>query len=180
MPRSKNTDPVDNILMGRVGAAHGLAGEVRITSFTRDPLSIAAYSPLLTDRDGLSVSILTARLSKNVVIAKLDGINDRAQAEALNGVELFVKRSALSDSQDEDEFLHADLIGLEARLQDGTVFGKIVAVPNYGAGDLVEIALPGGQTTLLAFTREVVREIHVEQGYIIVVVPEEIAGEEGR
>jgi len=170
----------EKILMGRVGAAHGLAGEVRITSFTKDPLSIAAYSPLLTDREGLSVSILTARLSKKMVIAKLDGVDDRTQAEALNGVELFVKRSALAQSDDEDEFLHADLIGLEARLQDGTVFGEIIAVPNYGAGDLVEIGLPGGQTTLVAFTRQVVPEIHVEQGYIIVVVPKEIAGEEGR
>ncbi len=165
------------ILMGRIGAAHGLAGEVRINSFTSDPLSIAAYSELLTSRPDLSITITKARLSKNVLIAKLAGIDDRTKAEALNGVELFVAYSSIAQSEDDDEFLHADLIGLEARLKDGTVFGEIIAVPNFGAADLLEIREPTGKTTLFSFTHEVVPEIHVKQGYVIVAPPQEIAGE---
>jgi len=170
----------EKILMGRIGAAHGLAGEVRIVSYTQDPLSIAAYSPLFTNRADLTISIAKARLSKNVLIAKLAGIDDRRQAEALNGVELFVPRSALPQTRDEDEFLHADLIGLAALLPDGTVFGEIIAVPNYGSTDLLEISEPDGKTTLLPFTHKVVPEIHIKQGYIIVTPPQEVAGEEGR
>ncbi len=168
------------ILMGRIGAAHGLAGEVRISSFTSDPLSIVDYSPLLTSRPGLSISIAKARLSKNVVIAKLDGIDDRTMAEALNGVELFAPHSSIAQSKDEDEFLHADLIGLVARLKDGTVFGEIIAAPNYGAADLIEIKQPNGKTTLFSFTHEVIPEIHLKQGYVIVVPPREVAGETRR
>ncbi|VAW20826.1 hypothetical protein MNBD_ALPHA12-205 [hydrothermal vent metagenome] len=169
-----------NVLLGRIGAAHGLAGEVRITSFTDNPLDIADYSPLLTSREGLDLSIVKARLAKNVLIARLAGIDDRDKAESLNGVELFAPRSALGQPDDEDEFLHADLIGLTARLENGEIVGQVIAVPNYGAADLLEIAPSGGASMLIPFTHAVVPEIHVAQGYLIVCPPEEIKGEEGR
>jgi len=168
------------VLMGRIGAAHGLAGQVRITSFTSDPLAIAAYSPLLTSRANLTISISKTRLAKNVVIAKLDGIDDRTTAEALNGVELFAPRSALPQIDDKDEFLHADLIGLEARLPDGAILGEILAVPNYGAADLLEIAPAAGTSILVPFTHATVPEIHIDLGYVILVPPQEITGEKGR
>lgn len=168
------------ILVGRIGAAHGLRGQVRINSFTENPLSIADYSPLLTDRDDLTITITKSRLAKNVVIAKLADVDDRTSAEALNGVELFVPRTKLPPTDNEDDFLHVDLIGLEARLNDGQILGEIVDVANYGAGDLLEIREPGGEALLFPFTRAVVPQIRLEQGFLLIVPPVEIEGEQKR
>src|SRR5690606_11251357 len=101
-------------------AAHGIRGEVRITSFTGDPLAIARYGPLETDRAGVTVTIADARMGRNVVIARLAGVADRNGAEALNGISLYIRRDKL-EAPDEDEFYHADLIGLEARTEEGSV-----------------------------------------------------------
>lgn len=158
--------------MGRIGAAHGIKGEVRITSYTDDPLSIADYDPLDTDRKGLTVSIAKARLAKNVVIATLKGVTDRNQAEKLNGVSLFVARERL-EAPDEDEFYHADLIGLEVRLDDGSVLGEVTAVTNFGSEDLLDVKLKEtGKSVYLAFTRAVVPQVHVAKGYVVAVPPE--------
>lgn len=167
------------VLVGRIGAAHGIKGELRITSFTAEPEAIAAYSPLSTNRPGLVVRLRSARLSGNVVIATLDGVKDRTDAERLNGVELYVERERLPMIEDEDDFYHTDLIGLAARLPDGTVLGEVSAIPNFGAGDLIEVREPAGTTLLYPFTRMVVPEIHVADGYVVIVPPQEIALEEG-
>jgi 16S rRNA processing protein RimM len=160
------------LLMGRIGSAHGIKGEVRIQSFTEDPLALVDYSPLATNRPGLSITILSARTNTNVLVAKLEGVNDRTAAEKLNGVELYVDRSVLPAPEDEDDFYHADLIGLDARLADGAVLGQVIAVPNFGAGDLIEIRDPrSGDTYLYPFTRKVVPEIHLKQGYLVIEVP---------
>lgn len=165
------------ILMGRIGAAHGLRGQVRITSFTEDPLSIANYSPLLTDRAGLTLTITKSRLAKNTLIAKLAGIDERTSAEALNGVELFTLRKDLPETEDEEDFLHADLVGLQARLQDGNVLGEVAGIANFGAGDLLEIRTPAGNTELFSFTRAIVPEINTKKGHLLIVPPLEIKGE---
>lgn len=160
--------------MGRIGSAHGLKGEVRIQSFTEDPLALADYGPLATNKPGLTVTILSARTSTNVLIARLEGVNDRTAAEKLNGVELYVDRALLPETEDEDDFYHADLIGLEARLDSGAVLGEVIAVPNFGAGDLIEIRDPrSGDTYLYPFTRKVVPEVHPEDGYLVIEVPVE-------
>ncbi|WP_246473083.1 ribosome maturation factor RimM [Pelagibacterium limicola] len=169
---AKSTDSLKRILMGRIGAAHGIKGEVRIASHTEDPLAIASYGPFETDRPGLTVSITRARLAKNVVIASLEGIFDRNAAERLNGVSLFVSRERL-DAPDEDEFYHADLIGLEARLEDGSVLGVVTAVSNFGADDLLDVRLrETGKSVYLPFTRAVVPQIELGKGYLIAVPPE--------
>lgn len=158
--------------MGRIGAAHGIGGEVRITSYTEDPLAIAGYGPLDTDRAGLMVSITKARLSKNVVIATLKGISDRNAAEGLNGVSLYVARDRL-EATGEDEFYHADLIGLEVRLEDGTVLGAVREVANFGSDDLLDVRLEGsGKSVYLPFTRAVVPELHIAGGYLVAIPPE--------
>ena len=158
--------------MGRIGAAHGIKGEVRITSFTEDPLAIADYNPLDTDRPGLTISIARARISKTVIIATLKGISDRNAAEKLNGVELFIDRARLK-APDEDEFYHADLIGLAVKLSDGTPFGTITAVTNFGADDLLDIKRADtGKSIFLPFTKAVVPEISIAEGYVTVVPPE--------
>ena len=162
----------NRILMGRIGAAHGIGGEVRITSYTEAPLAIAGYDSLQTDRAGLVVSITRARLSKNVVIAAIKGVTDRNGAERLNGVSLYVVREQLG-AADEDEFYHADLIGLEVRLSDGTPLGTVTAVTNFGSDDLLDVRrAAGGKSVYLPFTRAVVPELHIKKGYLVAVPPE--------
>lgn len=174
MPGQNNSPEDKLVLMGRIGAAHGIRGEVRIQSFTENPVQIAAYSPLETNRSGLTIKIKSARPAKNVIVAKLDGINDRNAAEKLNGVELYIARDQLPAEDDEDDFYQTDLIGLEARLEDGKVLGKVLAVPNFGAEDLIEIGTDNSSSVLYAFTKAIVPKINIAEGYLIVVLPNEI------
>jgi len=168
----------DLVLMGRVGAAHGIKGEVRIQSYCAAPLDIAAYGPLETERFG-ALTLLAARMQKSMVIARIAGITDRTAAERLTGTGLFIRRDRLPPVGDDDDFYIADLIGLEARLKDGTAFGTVHHIEDYGAGDIIEIARPDGTSRLIPFTRQVVPEIHLAQGYLIVVPPPEVELGEG-
>jgi 16S rRNA processing protein RimM len=160
------------LLMGRIGAAHGIKGEVRITSFTAEPLAIKDYGPLATDRPGLVVEIEAARATTNVLVARIKGVADRNAAEKLNGVELYVDRDKLPPPEDADDFYQADLIGLEARLADGTVLGTVTAIPNFGASDLLEVRDGrSGDTFLYPFTKAVVPEIRIAEGFLVIEVP---------
>lgn len=162
------------LLMGRIGAAHGIKGEVRITSFTEEPLALTGYGPLSTNKPGLVIEIESARATTNVLVARIKGVTDRNAAEKLNGVELFVDRDKLPATEGDDDFYHADLIGLEARLMDGTVIGTVMAIPNYGASDLLEVRdARSGDTFLYPFTKVVVPEIRVAEGYLVIEAPVE-------
>ena len=162
------------LLMGRIGAAHGIKGEVRITSFTEEPLALKDYGPLSTNKPGLVIEIESARATTNVLVARIKGITDRNAAEKLNGVELFVDRDKLPATEGDDDFYHADLIGLEARLMDGTVIGTVMAIPNYGASDLLEVRdTRSGDTFLYPFTKTVVPEIRIAEGYLVIEAPVE-------
>lgn len=163
----------DRILMGRIGAAHGIRGEVRIQSFAEEPLALVGYRTFSTSRPGLVVEIESARATTNVLVARLKGVSDRTAAEKLNGVELYLERGRLPPIEDDDDFYLADLIGLEARGLDGAVLGQVLAVPNHGAGDILEIG-GGGETRLIPFTRAAVPEIHIAQGYLVVDPPVEV------
>ena len=172
------TDNSNRILLGQIGAAHGIRGEVRIAAHTADPMAIGSYGPLHTDRPGLTITISKLRVQKTVVVAQLKGIADRNAAEQLNGVSLFVDRSKLPEPDDEDDFYHADLLGLDARLESGVSIGTVSALPNFGAGDLIEIRDgQSGDTFLFPFTKAVVPHIHVADGYLTIVVP--LDAEEG-
>ena len=164
--------PANRILMGKIGAAHGIKGEVRITTFTGEPEAIASYGALDTDRPGLTITIEAARLCKNVLVARVKGVRDRNAAELLNGVSLFVDRSRLPDPDDEDDFYHADLIGLDARLDTGVSIGEVSALLNYGAGDLLEVRDPrSGDTFLYPFTKAVVPTIRIADGFLVIAPP---------
>jgi 16S rRNA processing protein RimM len=172
------TQNTNRILLGQIGAAHGIKGAVRIASHTQDPTAIGSYGPLETDRPGLTITIDKLRVHKNVVVAHLKGINDRNTAETLNGVGLYVDRARLPEPEDDDDFYHADLIGLEARVESGQIIGQVSAIPNFGAGDLIEIRDPNtGDTYLYPFTKAVVPTIRIAEGYLVIEVP--LDAEEG-
>jgi 16S rRNA processing protein RimM len=164
-----------DILLAAVMGAQGLKGEVKVKIFTQTPDALPRYGALHA-KDGRTFTITAFRPSKTgeAVIAFKE-VQGRLAAEAMRGTELFVARSALLEP-DEDEFYHADLIGLEARDGDGRVLGKVAGVHNFGASDVIELARADGDSVHLAFTLETVPHIHIADGYIVVAVPEEDDG----
>jgi 16S rRNA processing protein RimM len=168
------------ILLGVIGAAHGVKGEVRIKAFTGDPLAIAGYGPLL-DAQGRRFEIAEARVAKEVVVARVKGVTSREAAESLNGVQLFVSREKLPPPEDEDEFLQADLIGCTVVGPDGAVLGIVTSVDNYGAGDLLDIETPDGRSVLLPFTKAFTPRIDIAARRIEAAPPGGLfeAGQEG-
>ena len=160
------------ILVGRFGAAHGVRGEVRVKSFTGEPLALAKYKGL-TDASGVRAFVFeSARLVKDdILVARVAGVRDRNAAEALTNQDIL-------PPPDEDEFYVADLIGLEAVLADGARFGKVRDVLNFGAGDILEIDTGAGETQLLPFTLAIVPQIDIAAKRIVVVPPVFAQGEE--
>jgi 16S rRNA processing protein RimM len=171
--------PAGHVLVAEIGAAHGIKGEVRVKSFTQAPLAAAGYGPL-RDAEGRVFAPRSAReIGGGMLVMRFAGIDDRNAAEALNGTELHVPRSALPPAE-EGEFYHADLIGLAAVAPDGTPVGTVVGVHNFGAGDIIEIAPPQGATLLLPFTEAAVPAVDIAGGRLTVVPPAEIeARDEG-
>ncbi|MDE2133440.1 MAG: 16S rRNA processing protein RimM [Alphaproteobacteria bacterium] len=161
-----------DVLLAAVLGAHGLKGEVRVKTFTATPETLGAYGPLHTG-DGRVLSVASARAGKDgEAVVAFEEIADRNAAETLKGVELFVARGALPPAQS-GEFYHADLVGLAAEDALGRRIGRVAAVHNYGASDVLVIARDGGDEVLIAFTRENVPEIDVAAGRLVVAVPKE-------
>ena len=166
------------VALGVFGAPQGVRGEVRIKSYTRNPKAIAAYGPL-TDGHGARFAFESVRLLKDeMLVARLEGVVNREAAAALTGVQLFARREQLPPP-DEDEFYYDDLVGLAAVNRDGAPLGRVVALNNYGAGDILEIRPEGGgESLLLPFTKAVAVEIDFPGGRIVIELPEEIEAEE--
>jgi len=165
----------NKIRVARIGAAHGVRGEVKLWSFTEEPLAVANYGPLETADGKRRFEIETLRPAKDHLVARLKGIGDRTAAEALRNLDLFVPRERLPPIEETDTFYHADLIGLAAVTEDGAALGTVAAVHNFGAGDLIEIALAaGGEPLLLPFTEAIVPKIDLKAKQIVVVRPAEI------
>ncbi|HMK41403.1 MAG TPA: ribosome maturation factor RimM [Methyloceanibacter sp.] len=160
----------ERVLLGEIGAAQGLKGEVRLRSFTEEEAAITAYGPL-EDETGLVIEIEALRATPKALIARIKGVTTRERAEALTGTKLYVPRSRLPE-REEEEWYHAELIGLAALDRDGATIGTVVAIQNFGAGDLLELApANGGPTVLIPFTRETVPEIDVEGERLTLVPP---------
>ena len=157
------------VLLGFITGVHGIRGEIVIRSHTADPADIAGYGQLQR-ADGRPLPALrVVRVSDKGVIARLDGVGDRTKAETFAGTELWVERARLP-VPDEEEFYHADLIGLSAMTPDGAALGTVTAIHNFGAGDLVEIKpAGGGEPLLVPFTDAAVPEIDIAAGRIVVV-----------
>jgi len=146
------------VCLGVVGAPHGVRGAVRIKSFTADPAAISGYGAL-EDESGarhFTLKVVGSAKGDGMVIAKLSGVADRDRAEALRGLRLYAPRAVLPAIGDEDEFYHADLVGLAALLDDGARLGTVIAVHDFGAGDMLEIGRDAGQPVLVPFTRAAV------------------------
>lgn len=173
--------PDNPVLMGVIGAPHGVRGELRVKSYTADPLALGDYGTLY-DAQGRAFDVTDIRPAKTVVVVRFAQVTDRGQAEALNGVELYIDRDQLPDEAlDEDEFFVADLVGLNALDENGARIGEVIAVHNFGAGDLLEIApatASGGiarkRAFLVEFSRETVPEIDFEAGTLTLIRPGEI------
>jgi 16S rRNA processing protein RimM len=165
-----------HICIARIGAAHGVRGAVKLWTFTEDPLAVKAYGPLVTKDGARSFEIATAREAKGHLVATLKGVGSREDAERLNGIELYVAREKLPDTG-QDEYYHADLIGLAAVTPANAPLGRVVAIHNFGAGDIIEIAPPHGATLLLPFTHAVVPTVDLAEGRVVIELPDEIDGD---
>ncbi|MDA8233015.1 MAG: ribosome maturation factor RimM [Magnetospirillum sp.] len=170
------------VCVGAIVGAHGVRGAVRIKSFTEQPADIGRYGVVEDERAARTFAFRVIGQVKGLVIAALDGVEDRDAAEALKGTKLFVARERLPETGAE-EFLVADLVGLAAEAPDGTKLGTVKAVFDFGAGDVLEIAGAGGGI-MVPFTRAAVPVVDVEGGRVVAVppvyAPEEEDDEGGR
>jgi 16S rRNA processing protein RimM len=168
-------NPADRVLLGEIGAAQGLKGEVRLRSYTAEPAAIARYGALEDDA-GRAIEIESVRVTPKALVARIKGVTTRDGAEALTHTKLYISRALLPE-RETDEWYHSDLIGLAAVDGKGEKIGTVVAVQNFGAGDLIEIKPEkGGATVLVPFTRDTVPEVDVEGGRLTLDPPEGLLG----
>jgi 16S rRNA processing protein RimM len=165
------------ICVARIGAAHGVRGAVKLWTFTEDPLAVQSYGPLMTKDGARQFEIADVREAKDHLVAIFKGVATRNDAEKLNGIELYIPREKLP-ATDDDEYYHADLIGLAAVNAADEPLGRVIAIHNFGAGDIIEIAPPKGPTMLLPFTNAVVPTVDLACGRVVIEMPQEIEGEE--
>ncbi len=157
-------------MLGVITAPHGVRGLVRVKSFTADPDAIASYGPLENEQGTRRFALERMGTVRGAMIARIDGIDDRDAAERLRGVRLYVGRDRLPPP-DPEEYYVADLVGLEVRLENDSVFGRVRAVHEYGAGDSLEIERPDGRAVLVPFTRAVVPVVDIAGGRLVVDPP---------
>ncbi len=161
----------ERVCVGAIAGAFGVRGEVRLKSFCAEPEAIASYGPLSTEDGSRSFEVTLVRPIKGGFAARLSGVATKEEADALRGVRLYADRAALPPPG-EEEYYHADLIGLEVRDTGGRSLGRVAAVVDHGAGDLLEVRGPGlGAGVLVPFTREVVPTVDLEAGCIVVDPP---------
>lgn len=170
--------PENPVLLAQIGAPHGVKGEVRVKSFTSDPMALADYGPLYA-ADGRKFKIVRLRPANTVLVVKFKGFNWRDEVEKLNRLELFVDRSVLPDDNEDDEFYITDLVGMDVLNEADEMVGTIIDIPNFGAGDMLEIKpIPvdgnQAQSYYLPFTKAVVPVIDFNNGALQIIPPNEI------
>jgi 16S rRNA processing protein RimM len=168
-------DEQDRVLVGEIGAAQGLKGEVRLRSYTQSPADIASYGPLEDETGAKRIEIERVRVTPKAVIAHIKGVTTREGAEALTRTKLYLPRDRIParEAREQDEWYVADLVGLKAVDVQGEVIGTVVAMHNFGASDIVEVALAdGGENLLVAFTETTVPEVDIENSRLVLVPPE--------
>ena len=168
----------ERIRVARIGAAHGIRGEVKLWSFTQDAAAIAGYGALETEDGARRFTIEALRAAKDHFVARLSGVATREAAEALRNLDLYVPRARLPAIEEADTYYHADLIGLAAETTSGEPLGRVIAIHNFGAGDIIEIAPLSGATMLLPFTNAVVPTVDLAGGRVVIEPPNEIEGDD--
>lgn len=161
----------DRICVGAISGSFGVQGEVRLKSFCAEPAAIADYGLLYTEDGSRSFFVKLTRPVAGGLGARLTGVKTKEEADALRGVQLYVDRDRLPNLPD-DEFYHADLIGLEVLDTGGKVLGRVQNVLNHGAGDILDILMPGGKTLMLPFTLAAVPTVDLAARRVIVDLPE--------
>lgn len=163
--------PPDRVLLGLFGRPHGVRGHVRVQSFTADPADIAAYGPVSDEAGARTFSLRVVQPGEMPVVA-VEGVADRDAAAKLTGTRLYVARDRLP-APAEDEFYHADLIGLAVEDGSGSRIGTVVAVSDHGAGAFLEIETDG-QPLLVPFTRAAVPVVDLAGRRVVVAPPGEV------
>lgn len=177
MTRSTDGESRERVCVGAIAGAHGVRGEVKVKCFTEDPKDVGAYGALETEDGTKRFNVRVVREAKDGVVARIKGVGDRDSAQALKGTRLYVDRDRLPPPE-EESWYYADLIGLRVETPDGSELGTILAVQDYGAGDLLELAPEdGGATILLPFTRDVVPVVDIAAGRLVADPPEGLIGE---
>jgi 16S rRNA processing protein RimM len=166
----------EKICVARIGAAHGVRGAVKLWTFTEDPLAVKDYGTLFSKDGARQFEITSAREAKDHLVATFKGVTTREEAERLNGIELYISREKLPATED-DEYYHADLIGLDAVTTLNEPLGRVIAIHNFGAGDIIEIAPPAGATMLLPFSNAVVPTVDIAGGRVVIELPKEVEGD---
>lgn len=161
------------ILVARVAGAFGVKGEVRLTAFTADPMTLLEYRDLRRENGAPGLTLVTARPTKGGIVGRAEEVQTREQAEALRGLRLYIPRERLPAPDDEDEYYLVDLIGLSVVTPQGESLGVVRSVHDFGAGDLLEIQPPTGVSWWLPFTREAVPQVLIAERTIVAVRPEE-------
>lgn len=160
----------DKVCVGAIVGVHGVQGAVRIKSFTAAPADVAAYGEVSDEGGARRFAVKVLGQARGAVLARLSGIASRDAAEALRGLRLYVPRAALPETK-EDEFYHADLIGLPVETREGAPLGTVRAVHNFGAGDILELRDDGGRELLLPFSDAVVPNVDIAAGRIVAAPP---------
>ena len=156
------------VLMAVIGAPHGVRGEVRVKTFGEDPLALGDYGPLFDDK-GNTYSVKAIRPSRTVVVVRFDAVDSREQAEALNGTELFIDRAGLpDDTLDDDEYYQADLLGMDVRDAGAKDYGKVIAIHDFGGGDIIELRKGEARSVMIPFNGDAVTDIDMESRVITV------------
>jgi 16S rRNA processing protein RimM len=169
----------ERVIVAKIGAPHGVRGEVKLWPFTQDPMAVAGYGPLETQDGARRFEIETVRAAGNHLVARLKGIADRDAAQALTNTELYVSRDRLPAIEDDDTYYHSDLVGLDAIAEDGAQIGTVHAVHDFGAGAVLEITpLGSGETLMLPFTAVTVPRVDLEAKQVVVVPPAEVEARE--
>jgi 16S rRNA processing protein RimM len=169
----------DKVCVARIGAAHGVRGEVKLWSFTHDPAAVASYGPLETQDGTRRFEIEALRPAKDHFVARIAGVASRDAAEQLRNLELYIPRARLPHIEEVDTFYHADLVGLDAVTPEGTQVGTVHALHNFGAGDIIEIMpLGSGEPLMLPFNETTVPKIDLEAKQIVIVPPTEIEAQD--
>jgi len=177
--RTHGADPTAGtrrICLGVVTGPQGVQGAVRIKPFTEVPENVARYGPVEDEAGERRFELRLIGTAKGVVIVRVSGVESRDQAETLRGLRLYLPRAALPETEP-DEYYHADLIGLAAVTTADEALGRVVAIHNFGAGDILEIAPPHGATMLLPFTNAVVPTVDIAGGRVLIELPQEVEGD---